>query len=1071
LTLFSAQTTIRRAMPRKSSARFLFSAIFLCFFLSGAAGLIDQVVWSKALGLIFGHTAYAVATVLAVFMAGLASGSAWIGARSERWNRPFMAYGWMELGVAATAAISLAGLAGVRAAYVAAYPYAAANGSALLALRFIGAAIVLFVPTFLMGGTLPVLVRGLTRNAAELGARVSRLYWVNTAGAVVGTFAAGFFFLPAFGLRRTLAIAVALNLVAGTLALALARREPAAQPRDLSGDTAGLPESASTPERMQPGRLLLISFAVVGATAMAYEISWTRLLATQLGSSTYAFTLMLGTFLTGIVLGSALFERWSRRRAPGLSTFAVTQTLTALAALGFLAFFSHLIEVLPPILRATHESFRGLVLAQFATCALAMLPTAIVFGFNFPAVAVLIAGPRQAADSSAGEAVGRAYAWNTLGAIAGAIAAGFWLLPHLGSFHLLAATAAVNLLLAVVLSFASAQQLPAKVLGAAGNLLLIVAAGTIGFSNSFYDPAVASYNTVLYWNLYDRPLTLRENAHLVDVVYFRDGLNATISVARTEDYIALRTNGKVDASNHDVTTQLLLGHLGALARPPRRVLLVGFGSGMTASALAGYPELERLDVVEIEPAVVAAAPLLAQLNRDVLRDPRVHVTLDDARNFLFTSRERYDLIVSEPSNPWIAGVATLFTREFYQAVRGRLAPGGVFVQWMQAYSLYPEDLRMVLATFLSEFQGATLWHGDAPDLILMAPGPPANEILQRAQALNAQPRLHEDFVQLGMEEPAGIFGFYLLDEAGLRRFSAGAPLNTDDRTLLEYRAPRSLLVHNLEGRNREAIQHEQENPLPEDFPPDERDAALAASAATSMSQEDSDGAERFLLALESRPVTADIAALRGRAALARSNFTSAFRAFDAARAIDPESLEAAWGRAEADRRLGNNEKARRALEQILLRDPRNVRALRSLKQLEVDFSRWREAESLQHRLIEADSHAGAEARAQLGEILLHAGKIEEAAITMQDCLAIDPYNYQAHLTLGELQSKQKNWSEARRHLEFVMRHYPDEDAGIYPLLFHADTALGDPSAAARAVRFGLRIFPDNGEIKRLKELL
>src|SRR5579863_8322426 len=219
-------------MSGQSPRPYLFPALLVCFFLSGTAGLIDQVVWSKALGLIFGHTAYAVATVLAVFMAGLASGSAWIGRRGERWDRPIALYAWLELGVAATAAFSLAGLAGVRATYVVAYPYAAGNGAVLLALRFVGSAVVLFVPTFLMGGTLPVLVRGLARNAAELGARLSRLYWINTAGAVAGTFAAGFLFLPSFGLRRTLGIAVALNLAAGALALILSRHEPATASSD-----------------------------------------------------------------------------------------------------------------------------------------------------------------------------------------------------------------------------------------------------------------------------------------------------------------------------------------------------------------------------------------------------------------------------------------------------------------------------------------------------------------------------------------------------------------------------------------------------------------------------------------------------------------------------------------------------------------------------------------------------------------------------------------------------------------------------------------------------------------------
>jgi spermidine synthase len=1056
-----------RVGPALAPRRNLFPALLVCFFFSGAAGLIDQVVWSKALGLIFGHTAYAVATVLAVFMAGLASGSAWIGRRGDHCNRPVALYGWLELGVAATAAISLAGLAGVRAAYVAAYPYASGSASALLALRFAGSALVLFLPTFLMGGTLPVLVRGLTRNAADLGARLSRLYWINTAGAVAGTFAAGFLFLPSLGLRRTLGISVSLNLAAGALALILAREEPA---RILSVEINS-PEIGEAPPSSAPSRFFLICFGIVGATAMSYEIGWTRLLSTQLGSSTYAFTLMLGTFLMGIVLGSALYEQWSRRREPRSLTFAVTQTLTALAALAFLVVFTRLIEVLPPILRATHESFRGLVLAQFVTSALAMLPTAVVFGFNFPAVVLLIAGPRSASATGAGSAVGRAYAWNTLGAIMGAIASGFWLMPRLGSFHLLAATAGVNLALAAAISFKSAQRRSWKILAVAGNILLLLAAAFIGFSNYFYDPAVASFNTMMYWNLYDRPLTLRENAHALDIVYFRDGLNANISVARTGDYIALRTNGKVDASNHDATTQLLLGHLGALAHSPRRVLLVGFGSGMTASALVGYPELERLDVVEIEPAVVGAAPLLAQLNRNVLLDPRVHVTFDDARNFLFTTREKYDLIISEPSNPWIAGVATLFTREFYAAVQGRLAAGGVFVQWMQAYSLYPEDLRMLFATFLSEFHGATLWHGDAPDLILMAPSPPPGEILQRAQALYGLPRLHEDFAQLGMEDAAGLFGFYLLDDDGLRKFSSGAQINSDDRTLLEYHAPRSLLVRGLEDKNRDAILLEQKNVFPDDFPADARDAALTDSAATSVNQEDGEGASRFLRALDNRPVTAQIATIRGRAALAQSNFQSAFRAFDAALAIDPDSLEAAWGLAETDRRFGNNEKAREALQRILERDPGNLRALESLAKLDGDFSRWPEAENLQCRLIAADPHSDASARAQFAEILLREEKLDAAYHAMLDCLAEDPYNYQTQLDLGELLARQKKWKEARQHLEFVMRYYPDEDSGIYPLLFQADQALGDPSAARKAVRFGLRMFPGNSELQRLNLLL
>ena len=679
----------------------------------------------------------------------------------------------------------------------------------------------------------------------------------------------------------------------------LSRGEPTEAPATaapaIAAQTSGkLPEENQAASPSLGSRFLLICFAVVGATAMAYEIGWTRLLSTQFGDSTYSFTLMLATFIAGIVLGSALFEVWNRHYQATRMTFAFTQTLTAAAALGFLIFFTRVIELLPSILSASQGSFGGLILAQFALSALAMLPAAVVFGFNFPTVALLVTGGRSSNVSGDAENIGRAYAWNTIGAVAGAIATGFWLLPKLGSYHLLTATVAVNLGLSALLSVAGA---PRKWLAFATNIALLAAVAAMGFSNYFYDPSVAVFNTALYWNHYERPLplTVPEKARLVDVKYLAEGLNATIAVTQTDNYIALQTNGKVDASNHDISTQLLLGHLGALMHSPRNALVIGFGSGMTASVLTRYPELERVDCVEIEPAVMGAAPLLTQLNRNVLQDPRVHIIIDDARNFLFTTDERYDLIVSEPSNPWIAGIATLFTREFYRAAQAHLAPGGVFVQWVQAYSLFPEDLKMVLATFLSEFQRATLWHGNATDLLLVAPSAPASEILNRTRALFTNPGLHEDFKQLGMDDPAGLFAFYMLDDAGLRKFSSGARLNTDDLTLLEYHAPRSLLIQGLEENNRRDIFFSQDNALPGDFPANLRDATLAAAAATCLNLQDTDGADHFVRSLGNSPVTLNTGIVRGRVALAHSNYQSASSAFDAALAIDSASIEACVG--------------------------------------------------------------------------------------------------------------------------------------------------------------------------------
>jgi spermidine synthase len=1059
-----APTAATSVMPPQPLERVTLLAVLICFFLSGAAGLIYQVAWGKSLGLIFGHTAYAVATVLAVFMGGLAAGSAWIGGWSEGRSRPLALYGWLEIGTAATGALSLAGLMGVRSVYFAAYPYVAAHDFILLLLRFVGAALILFLPTFLMGGTLPILLRAVTRNSSELGKRLARLYWVNTAGAVAGTIAAGFLLLPTVGLRRTLEIAVGLNIFAAVLALLLSRREAASEPAP-AAERGPAPRRTMEPERETPW-FFLLSFAVVGATALAYEVGWTRLLATQLGSSTYAFTLMLATFLTGIVLGSAIFEWWIRRRQPRQSTFALTQMLTAVASIACLVSFPFLPQLLPTILRATHESFRGLLLAQFAISALAMLPVAILFGFNFPVVTLLIAGS-SGHEASASRTVGRAYAWNTLGAIVGALAAGFWLLPALGSFRLLAATAAANLVLATLLY---AMAAPRRVLASALNVALLVAVAFVGFSPYFYDPAMAAFSTALYWKI-DRPLSVRENAHSLDLVYFADGLNSTISVTRSNDLVSLRTNGKADASNHDIRTQLMLGHLGALAHPGlRRVLVIGFGGGMTLSALARYPEVERLDCVEIEPAVLGAAPLLTELNRNVLRDPRVHIIFDDARNFLFTSREQYDLIVSEPSNPWMAGIASLYTQEFYHAAQQRLAPGGVFVQWVQAYALFPDDLRMIAATFMSEFPRASLWHGEVNDFLLMAPAAPAGQMLDRVKALWSQPPLHDDFDQLGWKEPAGLFGFYLLGDAELREFSRGAPVNTDDLTLLEYHAPPALLVQNLQDQNHTEILRVQKDVLPADLPAELRDSALSAAATTSMALNDGDGAARFAKALEARPATASSEVIFGRMALAHDNVDAARRAFDQALALDRNSTDALWGSAEVNRRIGKPENNKLAWEQyqaILMREPNNLPALESLILLDVDLSRWAEAADLERRLIAAKPHPEANDYEQLAEVLLRLRQEDAGRAALQQCLALDPYNFKAHLFLGVLYRHEQLWTEAQDHLEFVRRYSPDADPGTYSLLYEVYTALGQSQAASEAVRFGLRVFPGNADLEKL----
>jgi spermidine synthase len=1048
-----------RSSPPKNIAR-----ILTCFFFSGAAGLIYQVAWVESLGLIFGHTVYAIATVLAVFMAGLTAGSALIGRWSEARAEPIVLYTWVEFLVAATGALSLAELAGLRWLYLAAYPIVTHSNVTqlawlLLALRFLGAAAVMFIPTFLMGGTLPILTRAVTRTSVELGARVSQLYWVNALGAVAGTLLCGFILLPSVGLRATVGCAVLLNILAGFIAVQIPKAKPPAP--------AAPPIATLAPLDREPAQpafaFLLCVFAVVGSTAFAYEIAWTRLLAISISSSTYAFTLMLATFLTGTVLGSALFHRFSvRAQQSTVTTFSRTQTGIGVAAISSLILFRWIPALVPLVLRATHQTFAGLLLAQFLTAALTVLPVATVFGFNFPAVIVLL--NRSARHNSASSVtVGQAYAANTLGAIFGSLVTGFCLVPWLGAFRVIALTAGVNLLLAVALEMRVPRRRWTPV---ALNVVCVVFAVSVAASSFFYNRSLLSLSAVLYGNSYRGLLNLGEVAETNALVFAADGVNDSVAVFRSDNYVALRVNGKVDASTGDARTQLLLGHLGAAFDPaPRRVLIIGFGSGMTASAVARYPGVERIDCIEIEPAVIRAAPYLASLNRGVLSDSRVHIIFDDARNFLLTSRGKYDLIISEPSNPWIAGIATLFTGEFYSAVRRQLSPGGKFVQWVQSYALAPTDLRMIFATLAPHFPEVTLWRAEGPDLLLLARTDAAPLQFTRLRTLWPNQPLRDDFAAMDVQQPAGLVAYFLLDDPEVRKLAQGSAPNTDDLTLLEYHAPKTMLLPDLSHANHDLIAQFRTGPLPANLDPAEVSRALEAGAATALDLGDLPNAKSFLQLMNSHPPSATFCLLEGRLASLEGRLPEAEFDLRSALKLDTDRPETQHWLALVEHRLGNEGQARAMVDQILAKHPRYLPALTD----EMEFAAARQdfrialLAQLNRMMVMPDPPAPEYCR--LAAIWMKLAEPGEAEPVLQRGLRKDPYSYACNLELGELYRETGRFAEARQHLELVIRLYPDYDATTFRTLAGIETILGDRRAAKALLRKGLRFFPGDAELQ------
>jgi len=1019
-----------------------------CFFLSGAAGLIDQVLWTKALGLLFGYSAYAVATVLAVFMGGLALGSALFARWRPAKLRGAALYAWLEFAIAGSALLSLPGIALVRHVYLATYPHAGGSFLFLMILRFLGAAVVLTVPTILMGGTLPVLLGGVAREANELGIRAARFYAMNTAGAVAGTVAAGFFLIPWLGLRLTLVAAAALNLIAGLLSRGIARRLTTAE------TTAAHKANAVC---AQASTFYFAAFALVGATAIAYELAWTRLLATPLGSSTYAFSLMLATFLLGIAIGSAVFERWhGRRRVATASLFAKTQLAIAAAVLFSLWVYREIPEMLLFFLRIFGERFSALLTAQIAACVLALLPATMLFGFNFPLVLALIAGSdgrNVAGGEDFSESVGHTAAVNTAGAICASIAGGFFLLPWLGGFRLVALAACVNVTLGVVLFLrANVRNWKAILVATA----LLVAIGWSAGSSLFFSQASAAYGVVLYGNFHNAALTAREMADTEDIAFFKDGINATIAVARSENYVALKTNGKVDASNLDSSTQLLLGYLGAVFHTgPRKVLIIGFGGGMTASAVSRFPEVQRIDCVEIEPAVVEAAPYLERLNRGVLNDPRLHLNFDDARNFLQTSREQYDLIISEPSTPWIAGIPSLYTDEFFAVVHAHLAPGGNFVQWIQAYGLKLDDFAMILGGLDRQFPDLTLWHSSGRDFLVLARTTTEPLSFDHSRALWNKDLLREDFATLHLTRPESWTAYFRLDRSEIHLLLNRAFSNTDDRTLLEYSAPKNLLNDSLTGELELAIAAIEKSPLPNNL--SARDAKLApiASAETALDDNKPNRAQRIMSLLPESKADQSEQVVRARIEMANQQFSQAEHRLKTV--SGDNQYDALYWLAIAQRRSGRLLDAETTVLELLQRQPDHSLALECKVGLASERKNWQQAAEAQRNLAAIHPDSSSE-QCRLGDLQLRGGDKVGARSSLLKGLQLDPYAFLCHRDLGELERAEGRITDAVRELEWVVRYFPEGDPKTYVSLALAYQKAGKNADAQQALEMRKRVF-------------
>jgi len=749
-------------------------------FFSGLSALVYQTVWMRQFRLIFGSSTFATGAVLAIFMAGLGLGSARLGKRADAKEQPLAYYARLELFIAVAAAISPLLLTFAAKIYFASggSPQLGLVGATLLRLAL--SIVVLGPATLLMGGTLPAAARSV-ETTDDTGRRVvALLYGVNTLGAVAGTLLSTFVLLERFGNRATLFMAVGVNVIVAIAARLMSGRvdEPSSRPVDekqtsLDDSTTRRPDTS----------LVYFASATVGFAFLLMELVWYRMLSPILGGTTYMFGLVLAVALAGIGVGGALYATL-RRNAATIGGFAITCSLEALAiaipfALGDrIALLANALRGLGPI------GFSGHVTAWTIVTSIVVFPAAVIAGVQFPLLIALLGRGRD----NVGRQIGAAYAWNTAGAIAGSLAGGFGLLPLLSA----PGTWRLVVIVVVVLAFIATLR-DRRALAVTTGVLAIACISAIGPTAVWRHSGIGAARAPMPTSRNDLRRWINDNRRTV--IWERDGRESSVAIVAISD-ISFIVNGKSDGSARgDAGTQVMQGIIAATMHPkPESALVIGLGTGSSTGWLGAIPSMKRVDAVELEPVVLNVARACTPVNAGVLTNPKVHITIGDAREVLLTSDRTYDIITSEPSNPYRAGIASLFTQEFYVNARARLNKHGIFAQWVQSYAVHPDTIRTIYATLTSVFPNVQTWWTTGGDLVLVASMDP---LLVDAEALSARLRT-EPYRSAAMNtwRVGSVEGFlaHLLanENFALAAAKQADELNTDDRTVIEFGFARSI---------------------------------------------------------------------------------------------------------------------------------------------------------------------------------------------------------------------------------------------------------------------------------------
>jgi len=766
--LNTTQLNTTQAPPAVSGATRFLPLLLVLFAGTGCSGLIYEIVWFQLLQLVIGSTAISLSVVLTAFMGGLAIGSIIL----PRWRfaqaNPLRTYALVELGVALCGILALAGIPIIGHLDV--------GGQALggMLTRGLIAVICLLPPTILMGASLPLIARWIKSTPGEVS-WWAILYGVNTAGAVVGCLVAGFYLLRIHDVAVATYVAAAINVLVAAISFGLAARAPA-QPDDIPEET-----SPQHPRPSTSDAAIYLIIAISGASALGAEVIWTRLMGMMLGSTVYVFSIILAVFLAGLALGSAAAS-WLIRKVSARLALGWSQILLGLGMAWAAYMIADSLPYWSPTALLENNPWHNFQIDLWR-CLIALLPPTLLWGASFPLACAAARSP----GTDPGKIVGNVYAANTLGSIIGALGITLILIPAIGTQQservLLILSAASGLFLIVP----DLWKRRSRAFAAAFAVLALAGIGALTARVHAIPGALIAYG---------RRMTL--NAPSSHLLYTAEGMNSSVAITRWDDGATeVDVNGHVEATTEpfDMKLQRMVGHLPALLHPrPQSVLGIGFGAGVSAGTFTRYPSIQKITICEIEPIIPPTSTrYFAREDYEVLHNPKTRMVYDDARHYILTTSEKFDIIASDPLDVFVKGTAAIYSQEYFEAVKRHLNPGGMFTLYVPLYESDLETVQSELATFFAVFPNGTIWantrEGQGYDMVFLGPAEPLQvniDDLQRRLERPDYSAVAESLREIGVNSPIDLLSAYAAQRTDLAAWLEGAPINRDRNLRLQY---------------------------------------------------------------------------------------------------------------------------------------------------------------------------------------------------------------------------------------------------------------------------------------------